>query len=419
MATERLRHALSQGVDPAGFVVFRLAFGLLAAFTAIRFVGSGWVEELLLDPSYHFAWIPGLEVPPAPVVYGLFAAQILAGLLIAIGRHARPALVVWLVSFGVVELFDKALYLNHYVLMTLLGVWLLVSPVHRVSLSSGRLPAWSLWLLRVQVATVYAWAGVAKLNADWLLRAEPLTTWLQALVEVPLVGPLLAHDTTAYLMSWGGAAYDLMIPALLLAVPTRRLALALVAGFHVTVGVLFPIGVFPLVMLAAATLFLDPAWPRRFLAMPADRGQPAPLRPIGAWAWITVLALITFFPARSLLFPGNASWHERGHRFAWRVLLNEKTGLVDYRVVDTQGRTWRVQPAGELTDLQHEQLRTQPDLIRQYALHLEERFAEHGDVAVYADAFASLNGRPSQRLIDPAVDLTGPLPAGWVVPLRR
>ncbi|MGD8859286.1 MAG: HTTM domain-containing protein [Myxococcales bacterium] len=421
-----LRRQLARPVDPAGFVAFRVGFGLLASFAALRFVALGWVQELLLAPRFHFAWLPGLEVPSAPVLYGLFAAQALAGLGIALGRWPRLWLLVWLGAFGYVELLDKALYLNHYVLLTLLGLWLLVSPVHRVGLRDGSaLPAWSLLLLRVQIATVYTWAGLAKLNSDWLLRAEPLRTWLQARVDVPLLGPLLAHDGTAFAMAWAGAAYDLSIPWLLMHRRTRALGFALVAGFHCAVGLIFPIGIFPAAMILGATLFFDPAWPRRVLALPPGPGlrSRAPVAPAPALAFVAVVAALALFPARFVLWGTQPSWSEHGHRFAWRVLLNEKTGLVDFRVVDgNTGRRYRVLPGRELTRLQHEQMRTQPDMIRDYALHLAERFgSEGGLVAVYADAWASLNGRPAQRLLRADVDLTRPLPelqaAGWILPM--
>jgi hypothetical protein len=401
-----------------------VGFGLLAAFAAVRFVARGWVDELLVRPPFHFAWVRWAVVPEAWALYGLFAVQALAGLAIAAGRWPRLCLVLWLASFGYVELLDKALYLNHYVLFTLLGLTLLASPVHRARLTGGEpLPAGVLWLLRAEIGLVYLWAGLAKLNADWLLRAEPLTTWLQAKADVPLVGGLLAHDATAWGMSWGGALYDLAIPLLLLLPRTRALGLLLVAFFHVAVGLLFPIGVFPLVMVLGATLLLDPSWPRRWAGgastLPAS-WAPAPL-PATA-AWVVAVAVLALFPLRFALWGTDPSWTERGHRFAWRVLLNEKTGLVDFRVVERQtGRTWRVVPSAELTPMQHEQMRTQPDLIRDYALHLRDVHAEQGhDVAVYAEAWASLNGRPAQRLIRPDADLTRPLDelerAGWIVP---
>lgn len=461
MRLAQLRCALATPLDASSLVAFRALFGLLAALATVRVVALGWVDELLSEPAFHFAWIPGLEPASAPVLHGLFALQFVAGLAIAVGFAPRAALVLWLLSFGYVELLDKALYLNHYVLFSLLGVWLLIAPVHggHGPGEATRVPAWTLYLLRAQVASVYLWAGLAKLNPDWLLAAQPLRTWLGARADVPLVGPLLAQPLTAYVMSWSGALYDLLIPVLLLVPRTRALGLVLVVGFHVAVGLLFPIGIFPLLMMASATLFLDPSWPRALggrvprwrSSRTADPPQHAPpehdhrnapaqhdahaprvaARPLGVPAtllWTLLVTLMLAFPARFLVYGERVSWTdvnwtERGYRFAWRVLLNEKTGLVDFRVVEHgTGRVWRVMPRAELSPLQDTQMRTQPDLIRDYALHLQRVHRREGrDVAVYADSWASLNGRPTQRMIRGEVDLTQPLAAleeqHWIVPL--
>ena len=142
--------------------------------------------------------------------------------------------------------------------------------------------------------------------------------------------------------------------------------------------------------------------------------------------WTGVVLLLLLFPARHFLWSGNVNWTEQGYRFSWRVLLNEKTGLVDYRVVDPQsGEVWRVLPRTELTPLQHQHMRTQPDMIRDYALHLKRRFTERlgRDVEVYVDSWASLNGRPSQVFIRNDLDITQSLATlrreGWIVPLEH
>jgi vitamin K-dependent gamma-carboxylase len=419
-----LRAALTAPVDPAGLIVFRVGFGLLAAFSALRVMALGWVEALYVTPITHFPWISGLTTPPSTVLYGLFWVQVLAGLGVAVGVFPRVFLTLWLLSFGYVELLDKTLYLNHYVLFTLLGLWTLLAPLGRLTLTGGApLPAWNLYLLRAQVATVYLWAGVAKLNADWLSRGEPLKTWLEARAQLPVLGPLIAHDTTALGMSWAGAAYDLAVPWLLLHPRTRALGVVLVVGFHSAVGLLFPIGVFPALMILSSTLLWSPSWPRRWLG---SNATPSPAPPPWPWpqtaAFFAVITLMTLFPGRGLLRGEDVAWTERGHRLAWRVMLIEKTGLVEYRVVEAKtGRVWRVSPAEELTALQHKQLRTQPDLIRDYALQLKAQHAAEGrEVAVYAEAWASLNGRPAQRLLSAELDLTQSLgaleEAGWILP---
>jgi hypothetical protein len=66
---------------------------------------------------------------------------------------------------------------------------------------------------------------------------------------------------------------------------------------------------------------------------------------------------------------------------------------------------------------------TQPDMVLRYASWIarEER-AIGRDVAIYADSWASLNGRQAQRLIDPDVDLTRVTddlgPRVWVTSFR-
>jgi hypothetical protein len=207
-----------------------------------------------------------------------------------------------------------------------------------------------------------------------------------------------------------------------LAIPaTRALGVGLVLFFHVAVWWLFPIGIFPWLMILGATLFLSPDWPRRFLgsAAFAGVGTPRPLGRVGLWGFVGCMSLLLLVPGRFVLYEGPVAWTERGYRFAWRVLLNEKTGQADFRVEAKDGSArWRVRAADELALFQHQQMRTQPDLIVQYARHLRARFASDGhDVAVYVDSFASLNGRPSQRMVRGDVDLAGPLPEDWIVPL--
>ena len=421
------RETLSEPIDPAGLASFRIGFGLIAAFASVRFMALGWIDELLIKPSMHFSWIEGLETPDAWVLYGLFIVQASAGLAIAAGVAVRASLAAWLLSFGYVELLDKALYLNHYVLFSLLGLWLFMTPAHRARFDMrGAMPRWPLILLQVQVATVYLWAGIAKLNSDWLFEAEPLTTWLNARVDTPIIGSLFAEPLTAYVMSWSGMVYDLSIPLLLLWTKTRRLGVLLVLVFHLMVGMLFPIGIFPALMVLGATLFLSPSWPRR---MRREPWQPLVsnyrISTVGALSLCALCCLISLFPGRSYLNQDDTSWSERGYRFSWRVLLNEKTGLVDYRVLEpATGREWRAYPRDGLSDIQHQQMRTQPDLIRDYALYLQAQHAREGRVVeVYADSFASLNGRRSQRFIDPNLDLTQPIAVldnqGWILPLLR
>jgi vitamin K-dependent gamma-carboxylase len=439
MATEALLRRLNRPADPAGLAAFRGAFGALMLFAVARFVARGWVSELYLDPPFHFTYLGfgWVRVLPAWAMTGLFSVMALAAIGILLGAFTRASACVFFAAFTYAELIDKATYLNHYYLVSLLALLLVFVPSSATaSLDAlwrrkrNRAPlevrAWAYLLLRVQVGLVYVFAGAAKLNADWLFAAQPLRTWLQVHTDLPLIGPVLGQAETAFVMSWAGAAFDLAIVPLLLWKPSRRRAYAAAVAFHVSIWLLFPVGVFSWVMLVAATVFFDPGWPRRWFAARADaapasgRGALSRASVALAFAYVLVQLLV---PLRFLAYPGAVNWTEEAFRFAWRVMLIEKSGSVEYRVTTDRGQTL-VRPRSELTPLQYKMMSTQPDMIHEYAQHVAARFraAGHADVRVYADAYAALNGRPGQRLIDPGFELgsaprsLGPQP--FIVPLE-
>ena len=253
------------------------------------------------------------------------------------------------------------------------------------------------WLLRFQVGVVYAFAGLAKLHGDWVGRGLPLRLWLPARADLPLVGPLLAEPATAHVLSLAGAAFDLAVVPLLLWRRTRRVAWLVVVAFHVTTWALFPIGVFPWLMIGASTVFFEPDWPRRArtrlaaasarlpgsrgggrtIAVPRPRSPSSPVRTRLAWvaaaAWVAMqLAL----PLRHLAYPGDHRWTGQGYRFAWNVLLTEKAGSVAFVVREpASGRTWVADPTELYTPTQLRAMATEPDLIHQAALAIAARGA--------------------------------------------
>ena len=429
-------------MDPAGLAAFRALFGLIMALAVARFVANGWVSELLVLPGYHFTYLgfDWVRPLPEPLMLIAFCVMGLSAFSVAVGLFTRLSAAIFCVLFTYAELIDKATYLNHYYLVTLLAVLLVFVPSGTVwsvdawrRARAGRstaasVPALSYLVLRAQVGVVYVFAGLAKLDGDWLVRAEPLKTWLRARVESPLLAGFVAEPWVPHAMSWAGAAFDLAIVPLLCVRRTRPFAFAAAVLFHLSIWLLFPVGVFSFVMLVAITVFFEPNWPRRFLgrlvrvAPYAPAAPSVPLRPL---AFAFALAFVTvqvFVPLRFTLYPGSVNWTEQGFRFAWRVMLVEKSGRVEYDVTTNAGR-FRVFPREELTPLQLRQMATQPDMIEQYAHHLRRRFEANGyqNIRVRADAWVAFNGRRSQRLIDPATDLASTersfAPKPWILPL--
>jgi vitamin K-dependent gamma-carboxylase len=429
---------LSAATPIASLAAFRALFGLVMSGAAVRFLAKGWVRELLVAPGFHFRYEAFDFVKPLPglAMSALYVFLALAALGVASGYRYRACAVAVFLGFTYVELIDKAIYLNHYYLVSLLAGFLMLVPAGRAySLDSLRnpgqavneVPRWVLSALRLQVGVVYLFAGVAKLNADWLFEAQPLRIWLAARADWPVFGGLLATTPVAYFASWFGAAFDLSIPLFLLWPRTRTFAFAALVVFHVATGVLFPIGIFPWLMTAAATVFLAPDWPLPLFEKARERGLVSLRAAHHAWRaprWLAPILLLhcsaqVLIPLRRFLESSNSAWTQRGFNFGWNVMVAEKAGQVAFRVRDRRsGTEIRVEPRTWLARFQEAAMAQDPEMVRQAALFLAERYRARGqDVAVFADAVASLNGRPSRLLIDPAVDLTQPLPPSWILPL--
>jgi len=440
MVVGRLTQALNRPVDAASVAAFRIAFGAMLLVSTIRFFGHGWVREFYAVPTHFFSYWRGAWVRPLPLVgmYALYALIAVAAACLMLGIASRAAAAVGALCFGYAHFCDKANYLNHYYLITLLLALLAFLAVDReFSLRTwlspaerrGQVRAWVLYLLRFQIGVVYFFGGVGKLNADWLLHAEPLRIWLSANAELPVLGWILAERWAAYLFSWCGALFDLSIVPLLLFRRTRVLAYALVVVFHVLTAMLFRIGMFPWVMIVSATIFCSPEWPRHVLARLRRRAAAHPAGvagvPIGKKSGLLAaiyLTTQTLLPLRCALYPGNTLWSEEGFRFAWRVMLIEKAGSLDFEVVDRAGRRYAVSPGQYLTHFQARMAATQPDMILELAHFIARDFAQRGlgPVRVYADSEVSFNGRLRQRMIDPARDLAsvsdGLAPKPWILP---
>lgn len=449
-------NALLAPVDISFLVLFRVVLGLLMAVSMERFLAYGWVDQLLAEPTFRFKYFGFGWVEPLPrdQLITLVRCLVGLGLATAVGFCFRLASVLLALGLSYIQLIDVSTYLNHYYLAALLTWLLALSPAHR----SGSVDAWLkrifkrssatphpvthvprawLWLLRFQVGLVYVCAGLAKLQPDWLVHAQPLRIWLGASTELPLLGPVLTWPGVPLIFSWCGFLFDTTIPFFLLWNVSRPYAYVVVLGFHSVTRALFDIGMFPWIMSGAALVFFPPDTPRRLLARlgRAVTGSPPLLKRtaptpsarlrtrVGLALGLTYAAAQLLIPFRHLAYGGNVLWHEQGMRFSWRVMVRAKGGGVNFLVTNrSTGTSQTVYPREYLNAFQENEMAGQPDLILQLAHHIKEDFQAkgHGPVAVHARAKVSLNGRRAAWLVDPTVDLTqiedGLGRQSWILP---
>lgn len=416
----------------------------------LRFAAHGWIAKLYIEPQFFFSYY-GFEwvQPLGEWTYLIFIICGISALFVAFGWKYRLSIIIFFLSFTYIELMDKTTYLNHYYFISILSFLMIFLPAHAYysvdarrneTLRSQKIPAWSIDSIKLLICIVYFYAGLAKLNSDWLFEAMPLQIWLPAKYSIPLLGDLLQQTWAHYAFAWAGALYDLSIPFLLLYRKTRIFAFILVVIFHVLTRVLFPIGMFPYIMISSALIFFDAGLHNRILSKISgwfsisksvfDNGRYYQFPKI--WLKKTTTGIITFFfilqiliPFRHVLYPGELFWTEEGYRFSWRVMLMEKTGYANFKVVNPENeRRFYVDNTEFLTRFQEKQMSTQPDFILEYAHFLEDHYQQQGiqDPEIYVESYVALNGRRSQPYVDPTLDLTQIEPSlkhrNWILPFN-
>jgi len=416
--------------------------------SVVRFWHNGWIDKLYIQPDFFFSY-RGFEwvKPLGDGTYVLFALCAISALMVALGYKYRLAILMFFLSFTYIELMDKTTYLNHYYFISLVSFLMIFLPASAYfsvdarkndKVAFQRVPRWTVDAVKLMLGIVYFYAGLAKLNSDWLLNAQPLSIWLPSKYSTPLLGDLLQERWMHFAFSWAGALYDLAIPFLLLYRKTRVPAFVAVVIFHVLTRVLFPIGMFPYIMILSALVFFDAPFHKRILRVfgrlvntsigrfENDKSKPelGMLR-IGKPILMIFFVVQLLLPFRHVLYPGELFWTEEGYRFSWRVMLMEKAGYANFKIVDAEtGRRFYVDNNDFLTAFQEKQMATQPDFILEYGHYLKRHFEQQGhqNLQVYVESYVSLNGRGSQAYIDPKVDLAQVKPSykhkNWILPFN-
>ena len=434
---------LYQPIDIASLVFFRFAFGILGLIDVLstwiyyHFKKRAYEPENFQFTYYGFEWVEPL---PEPFLSIFFILLTMAGAFVAIGYFYRASATFFAFGFLYTFLLEKAQYLNHGYLFCWIAFIMIFLPAHRnfsidvlkkPSLKMESIPFWCLFVLPFLMGVVYFFGGIAKINVDWL-NAMPLKMWLRSKSNLWLIGPILKQETTAYFMAYGGLLLDLFVAFFLLFKKTRLGALFFVLFFHLVNHLIFNIAIFPFLSVSLTLLFFSPDFPRKafrwlkgkwkILAKLEDwwernsaETEKIPLwqnanywRPFINIGLVLLIGTHLLLPLRHHLFKGDVAWTEEGHRYSWRMMLRSKQGYGHFIVEDkATGKREKVKPQKYLSSKQNRKMYTHPDMILQFAHHLQHIYEKEGkDIEIYANIKAKLNGRPYQTYINPEVDLT-------------
>lgn len=413
---------LFQEVNNSPLVLFRILFGLVMAMESFGAIATGWVKAVFIDTPYNFTFIDFdfLHVMHGQSMYYYYILMGLLGLCVTLGFLYRGSSFLMAVMWSGVYFAQKSHYNNHYYLMMILCWMMVIVPAHRryaldlklrLARASNTCARWCILMFCIQVTIVYTFAAIAKLNPDWL-RAMPLGVWFNHKANTPYIGWIFGNRLFQYAISYFGILFDLLIVPALLWKKSRKLAVASMLFFHFFNSAVFGIGVFPYLAISLSVFFFpgnrfDNLVPLNKYAQIKQAAYSSIFKKVVIYGLGTYFIWQMYLPLRHHFIKGDVNWTEEGHRMAWRMMLRSKSGRSIYKVVDKKSKqTWYIDPQEHLTSDQLTDVASHPDMIWQFAQYLKEEYRAKGfDVAVYADCYSSLNGRPERLIVKRDVDL--------------
>ncbi|GAA0872913.1 HTTM domain-containing protein [Gangjinia marincola] len=422
ISTHFFERNLFKQIDNSALVVFRMCFGFLITCEAWGAIATGWVKRVFVEPQFTFNFIgfDFLQPLPGDGMYYYFGLMGIFGVFVMIGLKYRWSMLAYAVMWACVYLMQKSSYNNHYYLLMLLNFIMCFLPASRYasidvllkpSFKKISMPRWVLVFIILQLWIVYTYAALAKLYPDWLDSSVP-GILMKARADYWLIGDVLQEPWIHKIIAYVGIFFDLLIIPALLYKRTRTFAFVVSIFFHLFNSIIFQIGIFPYLSLAF-TLFFFPSEliHRLFLRRKPYYEEEKIIVP--PYKNLFIAALSVWFiiqvalPSRHWFFTDNVLWTEEGHRLSWRMMLRSKSGSSSFKIVNkTTGKETYVRKRDYLSPKQLRSINTKPDFIWQFAQRLKEEYAEKGEeIEVYVRARVSVNGRKSQILIDPTVDM--------------
>ena len=409
-------------IDNAPLILFRMTFGLLIAAESIVAIFTGWVKKNLIDPSISIPHIGFDFLVPLPGygMYFYFSIMGILGLFIMLGYKYRISLTLYTLMWTSVYLMQKASYNNHYYLLILVCLIMLFLPANRYasldaknnpSIKSLTMPRWISWVMITQMAIVYFFATLAKFYPDWL-DGTFTGILFSSLSSFPVLGSVFTEKWFHVFIAYSGIFFDgLIIPALLWK-KTRNFALIASLLFHLFNSVTLQIGIFPYFALSFIVFFYPSETIRHIFFKKKPQLQTEnvnknyPFSKVISYFFIPFFIIQLILPIRHYFIKGDVLWTEEAHRLSWRMMLRQKSGITNFKVIDK--KTNEVLPYNIVEKLTRKQLSlvtSKPDGMWQMAQHIKKEFSEKGiDVSIFIDSKLSVNNKPYKTFIDPTVD---------------
>ena len=420
--------------DISSLVFFRIVYGLMMILTFSLFLDQFDIKANWIDPQFHFHYI-GFEWVnplPGPYMYLFFALLILLAFSICIGYRYTISCSLFFLGLTYFLLINQIVWDTYFYLAWWISLVLIFVPAHKKfsydackdpSYCTETIPAWTVWILRFQIAMPYLFGGITKLNNDWL-RGFVTKGLFSSKTHLPFFGPFCQELWFIFGTAYGGVLLDLFLVPMVIFRPLRKVGLISLFSFHIFNFFITNVGFFALFMLATTLILLPPSWPRAILDklqktpfqnLNTSKPERTPVKKLNKLQRLTI-SLISmyvivqlFIPLRHHLIEGNVHWTEEGIVFSWAMRSSIKRYKLDFHLYDKENdKKSLVRNRDFFTPLQIEVMATDPDKILQAAHYIGKRYLEthkSDQIAVMVQSRLRLNGRKSQFLVDPEIDL--------------
>ena len=410
-------------------------FGAVMVGWALNMLLNGTLSELFTSGNFvfHYKGFAWIEPPGTTSLYLVFMLIALSALLLGAGLFFKISTLVFILAFGYITLIDKSNYLSYYYFVIIMALMLLVSPAHRLfsldlirkpSIRVDFIPTWFMLAMKIQVVLVFFFAGMGKLNYDWLFEGRPLSLWLMEAFRnwglyIDLTG---SFKWLAILLSWLLILSDFIFPHFLFDKKTATGTFLLFLCLQVISLVLFPVGFFPVLFCVSCLIFLPPAGIHEFISRisyflyDVFQFKGDVFKPGGGYMLEyrnkrLMIVLISVFLGFQLSWPvvaymkwGALKWADTIFHFSWNMELYEKSGSVTFWKIDTvSGRESKIHLDTYLTQHQQKFMAQDPRMILQFANYLKAILP--GQVEIRADLSLSMNGREPFVVVEKSKDL--------------
>jgi len=437
---QRYADWLEEPVHSSTIAIFRMLYALcvLAQLSKWRYMFEEFNTSYVVLPYSGVWFVPPVSPAAGHWILGICA---FAALLQLIGLATIVATPTMWFTFSWLFHICESNHNNHYLLMCHLlfvgsfigwGRWMSVDNLVLWKIGKRRdprVPRWHMYAMRLMFTIPYLYGAIAKMNHDWLFRAQPVKMWFEHR------GGLYSHPLFPWFICWSGMFFDLLIGPMLWWPKTRYL-LAFPGSliFNTSNKIMFNIGIFPMMMTASMTLFLEPHHPAQLvgfilrrqvygvpgkskgdaegekaLRSPHPKGRSKKLGQLTAKQWWSVIFFTSFVffhalnPLRHfVLYPSNPSWTEEGHFSAWHMKLRTKRGSVMMLVEELSGHKTYLLPQDDpfVNHSQRSKINGRPHAFLLYVNRIKMAYeaALRPLKSIKALSCYSLNGRPHHEL---------------------